>query len=541
MGLFFIAAFQLIAQTSRLLFLPEERYTANYFWALQRFTQGDFFANSNVADSGALALAQEPLFAVENLSLVVWNAPLALVQSLVDDPAINIITATTTRQIISLFALYFIFRAFGSPMVSFLLVAVASTTEAIYLGFAFTQNTSGTLGVALLIYGTRALLQSSNRRALALFLLYPLAGIGAWVNSPSAFAYSVLGLILSFTLIFAQRSGWRRYLIAGTTVAVPLLLIFSFIIFQTFNTSLLQTSQDLWFGRNSHPGIVATGFGKWSMLDNACFPSTSLCLPYEPFAAQLTRAPYTILRWALLVLILILAIVVARKRRALRERAVRGSLDWYSRSALLLSIATGLFLIAASVGYFDFYWQVRDHVPLLLDAWREPWAKWSTVYVISGLCLASLTISEYLRISSPGSKTILRVTLSLAVLILIVPTFRPVPEIKGLLAPSAREMREVVSEVDSILNQLPPGPVCVGNVNGRQGLTQLSGMALASRGVDVLFSSPDQACSDTNMPVVLLFQEYPDEQWDPYVGFTEYSDAYVTLSRGRHLALLLPT
>lgn len=539
-SLFLLAIVQLAATAPRLLFVPEERYSVNYFWAFRRLLRGDYFANSNVADSGPLAIAQGPLFPLENLSLVAWNAPIAAVQSVIGDPAPTLIIAVGARHVISMIAVYFVLRVFSSPFVAFLLAALASTTEAIYLGFAFTQNTAGVVGLAFAVQGTFALARGASRRGLILLISYPVVGIGTWVNLTSAVVYSLLGLTLTSIILIAYHSPLRHYVKVWAFIGAPLLTVLLFAIVQVSSSRAASDAWSLWTGRNANPLIVATGFGKWSMLDAACFQGTSVCLPYEPFAEVLTQTPFILVRWLLLITVVLIGVTLVVSPRTRAHRQDTHDKVNVPSVFILLLLSTGFLYIASFIGYFDQYWQLRDAFPIVLDAWREPWAKWSPAYVMTGLCLSGLVITQTHSVVSPWlGRTLIALT-SVIVLFLVLPTLRPVAPVQGLQAPTPKDLDEVVNEAHALVELLPNTPVCVGNINGRQDLTQLTGMVLADRRVSVVFATPDRVCSDLGLPVVLLNRDYPDEIWTPFYGQDTYREDFTPVAQGRHMALLLP-
>jgi hypothetical protein len=265
-----------------------------------------------------------------------------------------------------------------------------------------------------------------------------------------------------------------------------------------------------------------------------------MCLPYEPHAQALTQPQFIFLRLLLLIVVVVIATTlgvatVAQKYRTDTRTEIRAT----TLIALLL-LTTGMFYIASFIGYFDQYWQLRDALPLIFDAWREPWAKWSPAYVISGLCLTGFAISQAVAAASARFGRVLLGAISIAVLILVLPTLRPVPIVEGLQAPTPKELEEVVNEASALVELLPPDTVCVGNINGRQDLTQLTGMTLADRGASVLFATPDRVCSDQGLPVVLLNRNYPNEVWAPFYGQDTYREGFTPVAQGQHMALLQP-
>jgi hypothetical protein len=340
--------------------------------------------------------------------------------------------------LIILFSIYFVLITITSRYVAFLLAVFAFSTQAFYEQVLYSIGASQVLLVASATALFITLKQVSNKR----FILFSsgslLLSISLWSNIPQLLS-TWLAVLLIITLGVVGSENRKAALLRSTifgliALVMYLLPLVSFLSdFQFYSNSLSGFSTNGGGFGNSGPISVLQGMGKWSLNDYnwrvphyeadlalwrqliRVIPASAVFLAFlyvtimksdvkflrnirvflvlfPIFAIMISASNLPLIVWAIGVLILAGTSQLYPNRVS---RKMGKSLGQELHVFLLLSVLCLVFYSLSLIGHYNWYWVLRQNFTLL-TMFREPWAKFSILYVFF-LCTAFATLIEILN------------------------------------------------------------------------------------------------------------------------------------------------
>ena len=322
---------------------------------------------------------------------------------------------------LSAIALLYLYNQFVRPQISLVLVLISFSTQAIYEQSLYSIGAAQIVLIALfvLIFGASEF--PSLRMTIGLTVSMVAMSISLWANLPQLIATWACGCVICVMRLLRFGTDYKEVMRRIIVVLTISLALYSPLIYSAFQetSNYVASGQAIRLSefRNASPLLVAQGLGKWSLLDRnwsvplynrdldvsrqvirylgvsvvviSVIRQLKRAFPESRLARVITAIPLSAgVTWVCVQLgvspklLLALAVVLIAIRQVVISRSATLNRHLHGDETLFLLFSSAqIVLIASAIGWFDWYWLLRQNWRALL-AFREPWAKFSQIYVV---------------------------------------------------------------------------------------------------------------------------------------------------------------
>lgn len=443
---------------------------------------------------------------------------------------------------------YLTISRFANRQIALSLTLIAISTQAYYEQFLYSIG-SAQLSLAWisirLVYPQPA---KVNSRLILLITLGVLGGTPLWSNLPQLTATVIFSCTIFVIALITHQYKIRIFQVSLLLGLIAILIylpfaIFSLQEFEAFRRFSLSVSQSEF--RNASARYVLQGAGKWSLLDeswkvpryiydeNLVRQLLRLSLPVFVVASLLIkrRRASLIGVFNYLVMTILYFAVCGQSNYDLRicvfaflmfsfsylypvlrfAGAKADSRDHGSTRMLEGLVALTLLVFAASlVGWFETYWSIR-RTTALLTAFREPWAKFSQLYVLMLMCCVAFLLSAFHRLLPIATRRAVHLVLGTSLVAMAINSatvffhFSPSYHTKlkyEFRAPNVTEWDQFDRVLRDAMPFLDNGPLCIINQDPR-----LLGMSIVRNMLPTDLNLADN-CRFSNRSEKILFLNY---------------------------------
>lgn len=424
--------------------------------------------------------------------------------------------------LVTVLALFYIYQSFVRRYLAFILVLLTISTQAFYEQVLYSIGASQVvlLMVFIISFGTQVI--PSVKRTFVVSIVAFLLSIPLWSNLPQLIATWLAGSALFLFRLFGSLKAPNSVLrIYGVIVLIAM------IIWAPFLLETLSQKDDFLKAaaaiapaefRNAGPSIVLQGFGKWSLIDtnwqvprylsdlNPARQLIRLLIPITicgyalrtilrsglktPLAQISVCIPASVLFvWASrafmvppLLLISVGSVLFVWSVTFFRlERQNESEIESKFDPFFAIFLATQLAFFLSVIGAWDWYWRLRREF-VVLSGFREPWAKFSQIYVVLLMCCFGIVVNQlWSKIGRRHRLMITYPTWSLSIvcaLFLLIPmslsgTQRHLGLDKLFTAPSSAEWARADSLLSYTQRFVSHSEICIVNFDPRGLLTGL--------------------------------------------------------------------